>query len=281
MSYDGEELPIRRPRRAQTLPVRFATDVNPYPPSGQVAEDYIRNPFTSRREPYSPRIIDPEINIRRLQPRHSRESDWAIPRTYSQTRFAPPVERHRNHAINREYRYQKSSFDSDNDSDVVIAIEEHSPERISRPTVTTERSRNRGIEHFGADLKERAVKERLRRVRNRSGNPYQGDFSSSDSETDSFDYCAGYSFSLSRHTRSPLSEDGTVTSVSELSGKDPKTTEPQSFENGAPAGKVYGVLQSRYTGDGVIGGLQTAKLTFTHDAAPGIRKGSSPVFRWV
>lgn len=269
--YDGEELPIRRPRRAQTLPVRFATDIDPYPPSGQVAEGYIRNPFISRREPYSARIIDPEIHIRRLQPRHSRESDWAIPRTDSEPRFAPPVERHRNHAINREYRYQKSSFDSDNDSDVVIATEEHSPER----------SRNRGLEHFDADLKERAVKERLRRVRNRSGNPYQGDFSSSDSETDSLDYFAGYSFSLSRHTRSPLSEDGTVTSASELPGKDPKTTERQSFENGAQAGKVYGILQSRYTGDGVIGGLQTAKLTFTHDAAPGIRKGPSPVFRWA
>jgi hypothetical protein len=127
----------------------------------------------------------------------------------------------------------------------------------------------------------RAVKERRRRVRNRLGNLYEGDYSSTDSEGDSADHYSAYSFSLSRHNRSPLSEDGTLGSVPEPSEKDPTITEPQSLESGALAGKVYGVLQFRYTGDGVIGGLQTAKLTFLRDATPGIRKGPPQVFRWL
>jgi hypothetical protein len=281
MSYDGDEVPIRVPRRVQTLPVRFATGTDPFPTGGQVMEEYVRYPFASTREPYSPRAIDPEIRNRHSQPRHARETDWAIPRTDSQARFTPPVERYRNNAYHREGRYQKSKLDSDNDSDEVVVIEGHSPERRSRPTIITGKSRNHGLEHFDAELKERSLEERLRRVRNRSGKLYQGDYGSSDSETDPFDHYTAYAFSLSRHSRSPLSDDGTVTSVSEPSEKDPKIPEAQSFDNGSLTGKVYGVLRSRYTGDGVIGGLQTAKLTFAHDVTLGIRKGPSPIFRWV
>lgn len=279
MSYDGDEVPIRPPRRAQTLPVRFAADTGPYPPSVHVTEDYIRSPFISRREPYSPRIIDTEFRPRHSQPRHARETDWATPPTDSQARFAPPAERYRNHTYHRRDSYQKSRLGSDNDSDEASVIGERSPERLYRPTIITERSRD--YERDDSVLTELVTKERLRRIRNRSVNPYQGDYSPTDSESEQADHYTGYSFSLSRHTRSPLSEDETLGSVSEPSEKDPKTPEPQSFEKVAPAGKVYGVLRSRYTGDGIIGGLQTAKLTFIRDATSGIRKGPSPIFRWV
>jgi hypothetical protein len=103
---------------------------------------------------------------------------------------------------------------------------------------------------------------------------------SSDSETGPFDQYEAFSFSISRHTRSPLSEDGTLASISEPSERDPKVPDCQGFDSNAPAGKVYSVLRSRYAGDGIIGGLQIAKLTFTHDATRGIRKGPTPIFRW-
>jgi hypothetical protein len=83
-----------------------------------------------------------------------------------------------------------------------VVIEEHSPERVSMPTVITERSRNYRLEQFGAELKEQVVKERLRRVPNRAGSPYQGDYSSGGSEIGPFGHYAGYFFSLSRYTRS-------------------------------------------------------------------------------
>jgi hypothetical protein len=159
MSYDGDEPPIRPPRRAQTLPVRFATETGPYPPSVNATEDYIRNPFPARREPYFPTGNDPEIY---LQARHSREPDWAFASPESQARFPPPVDRYRDHISHRTVRRYRSRVDSDNDSDEVVVIEEDSPERRSRPIIINNRSQDRsrerpqgrGNDHFDAELRE-------------------------------------------------------------------------------------------------------------------------------
>jgi hypothetical protein len=127
--------------------------------------------------------------------------------------------------------------------------------------------------HFDAELRERVVKDQFRRVRNRYGKLYQADYSSSDNETGPFDQYEAFSFSLSRYAQSPLSEDGTLASISEASERDLEVPDPQGFDSDAPAGKAYSVLRSRYTRDGIIGGFQTTKLTFTHDATTGIQKG--------
>lgn len=89
-----------------------------------------------------------------------------------------------------------------------------------------------------------------------------------------------YSFRFSRHTKSLMSRDSTVGSLSDISEKDsvpasqPLTSSPQ-------AGKILHVSQSNYTGDGVIGGFQSAELKATGDIGQGSRKGSQPLFKWV
>jgi hypothetical protein len=95
-----------------------------------------------------------------------------------------------------------------------------------------------------------------------------------------------YSFSLSRHTRSLFSRDSTLGgSVSDISEKDSITAAVQA-EVSAPGpkskpGKIQNVICSQYTGEGSIGGFQTAQLTVIQDVGQASKKGPVPVFRWV
>jgi hypothetical protein len=84
-----------------------------------------------------------------------------------------------------------------------------------------------------------------------------------------------YSFTLSRHTKSLPSRDSTVGSLSDISEKD---SVPPSDAHAKPSqpGKVLHVLKSHYTGDGSIGGFQSAEVKYGEG---GSRKGSS-VFKW-
>lgn len=275
MSYYGDGLPIRPPRRSQTLPVRFATETDPYPPNWNGAESYAHNQFPARREPYSPRTYDAEAYVRYPNGRHSREADWAFGEHAYWRRVVPSVDRHRDPISPSNLRRHRRRIDlSDDDSDEVV-INNRSGSRARHGSLIYEG------DHFDIDLEERAVKDRLRRVRNRSKTLYPADYSSSESETDPLDQHETFSFSLSRHTRSLLNEDGIFSSISELSEKEPKALDPLGFDTFAQACKAYRIFRSQYTGDGIIGGLQTAELKFVHEIAPGTKKGPSPIFQWV
>lgn len=88
-----------------------------------------------------------------------------------------------------------------------------------------------------------------------------------------------YSFLLSRHIKSSWSRDSTLGPISDTSEPD-STPAPQATTN-PQLGKVLCVSESQYTGDGSIGGLQSAVLKVIGDETEGFRKGSQPVFRWM
>lgn len=86
-----------------------------------------------------------------------------------------------------------------------------------------------------------------------------------------------YSFTLSQHRKSLPSRDSTVGSFSDVSEQDsiPLSEKPTDT---SPPGKVLHISKSHYTGEGSIGGYQSAELKY---AETGTRKGSQSVFRWV
>ncbi|KAF4628859.1 hypothetical protein G7Y89_g9299 [Cudoniella acicularis] len=88
-----------------------------------------------------------------------------------------------------------------------------------------------------------------------------------------------YSFQLSRHIKKTSSRDSTLGSVSDTSEPD---LAPTSQANAVfQQGKVLRVSRSRYTGDGSIGGLQSAELTILDNEVENSRKSSQEIFRWV
>jgi hypothetical protein len=89
-----------------------------------------------------------------------------------------------------------------------------------------------------------------------------------------------YSFRLSRHTKSLFSRDSTVGSLSDISEKEVIPAH-QALGNIPHVGKQLHVLHSKYTGEGSIGGSQSAALQVTEDANKGMVKGSQSLFKWV
>ncbi|KAH8654579.1 hypothetical protein BGZ60DRAFT_532947 [Tricladium varicosporioides] len=91
-----------------------------------------------------------------------------------------------------------------------------------------------------------------------------------------------YSFTLSRHLKTSLSRDSTLDSGSDTSEHETSTTIDSSSKPPIPhQGKILRVLQSQYTGDGSIGGIQSAKLSILEDHNDCNQKASEHIFRWV
>jgi hypothetical protein len=248
MSHYDDEISFRPPRRAQTLPARFA--------------------------PERERVVVQEEVLRRSQPQIPlRKREWMRPENVLRARFGPSTEGPKQHKFRSRARYQKARRYSDSGDDEIVVIEDHSPPPERERPLFSEY-----LEHETEVERERRIRRRIRRVRNRSGNTYEGYDSSADSEAESIIHEA-YSFSLSRHTGSQLSQDVTLASASEPSEKDSSALESPILESGSLSGKVHCILGSRYTGDGIIGGLQSAKLTLIPAMTPGVRKGPSPIFR--
>ena len=88
-------------------------------------------------------------------------------------------------------------------------------------------------------------------------------------------------FILTTDKKSPLVPDSTLESAVEHSEKGSIFSESQTPGNGSNTGKVLHIIRSQYTGDGSIGGLQAAQLTAIHDVNKNSRSSCSPVFRWM
>jgi len=114
------------------------------------------------------------------------------------------------------------------------------------------------------------------RERSRSHGYYDDEFDQEDQETEKSEY----SFSLSRRSKSLFSRDSTLGSISDTSESGwfiPESPAPL----GTAQGKTLHVSRSRYTGDGSIGGVQSADLKVLDDTNQVSRKVSQSVFRWV
>lgn len=119
--------------------------------------------------------------------------------------------------------------------------------------------------------------------------------SESGSETNISD--DAYSFTLTRHKRVNSTMDTNISDqLSDADGKidgDDKNAGPPSDvglekkstnrnPNKKPP-KIINILNSKYTGEGSIGGTQTAKITILSNPpqTPGTKKHRQPLFRWV
>jgi hypothetical protein len=85
-----------------------------------------------------------------------------------------------------------------------------------------------------------------------------------------------YAFSLPRYGRSPLSQDSTLVG-SDLSIKTEADSVSQVAVDGPKLGAPHYVYRSQYTGERSVGGFHSAQLTVIHDP----KKGRPPLFRWM
>jgi len=83
-----------------------------------------------------------------------------------------------------------------------------------------------------------------------------------------------YSFRLSRHVKSPLSRESSVGSLSDASEPNQAISSSPPIK-GLSVAKILHVTDSKYSGDGTIGGLQSVEMKAQDE------KGSQPLFSWV
>jgi hypothetical protein len=86
-----------------------------------------------------------------------------------------------------------------------------------------------------------------------------------------------YSFTLSRHRKSLFTRDSTGGSLSDISEKELVV----SAGSIPQPGKYCHVLRSKYTGEGSLGGFQSATLKVSGETNQGSRRSPQTVFRWV
>ena len=124
--------------------------------------------------------------------------------------------------------------------------------------------------------------ERRHRHRSRNADHHRlesVESSSSEANSDA-DESYDYSFNLTRHARSTSSQESTSLTYSEKS--EGGTVQPGSKDvtTFSTLGKVHQVFRSAYTGEGSNGGLHAAQLLTVKEGIEAPHR-SSPLFRWV
>jgi hypothetical protein len=102
---------------------------------------------------------------------------------------------------------------------------------------------------------------------------------SSDSDQDSSDDV--FTFDFPSRPKIPMDDEHSLGSATGLWGKENDVLNSQASLTSALIVKFLPVLQSQYTGDGSIGGLQLARLTVVHDLDQASRKSTPAIFRWM
>jgi hypothetical protein len=99
-----------------------------------------------------------------------------------------------------------------------------------------------------------------------------------DDTSDFYANSRAYSFTLSRHGKSPQGTE----SIGSISGTSENGDNPEEdAANEAGPGKVCRVYRSQYVGDGVIGGHHKVQLTVMPKSAPTTGRRVTPIFKWV
>ena len=241
----NEEVPRFPPRRAETLPVRFA-EINRDDRETtsvrlgreRLAEDLPPQPSLSRRN-------SSFVEIREPQP---------PPKVVTSGRYKA-VRRHR---PNRR-RHQRQDRLSSRHGTVGSDEDQRSDETDSSKTGSWE------SDYTSASDFER-VRDREPKIR------FDGDFEHEEERDVNDD---AYTFSLPRYSQRPFSQNTT------LVGSDPSlrtdiNSEIQIAAAGSRLGTQLHVYHSAYTGEGAMGERHRAELTAIQDP----KKRRSPLFRW-
>lgn len=132
-------------------------------------------------------------------------------------------------------------------------------------------------------IRERQPANRRDWDRRRRGS-YDNADSGSGSGLDSGSSDDAYSFTLSRHKRVLSGLDNNLDAVSEGSDGDIAITDLEKASTATLLSpKIHNIFQSKYTGEGSVGGVQMARLTVlpTAPQGQGQRRSRPPLFRWV
>jgi hypothetical protein len=134
----------------------------------------------------------------------------------------------------------------------------------------------------------RSRHQRSLRARSRRMSLKYGDDSPSESgsglDSDSSISDDAYTFTLSRHCKANSNLESASDAVSEvLEGDTGQSDLEKPSTTSLLAPKIHNIFQSKYTGEGSIGGVQTAHLTVlpTPPRGQGAKKCRPPLFRWI
>ena len=257
MDYRSGNLPPRHgpPRRAETLPVRFAGIGS--------TERIVRR----QREPSIERerdvIIEP-ISRRQSSLRGEIHRTRAVP-IETDRHLSPPAPRRPRRQRSRQRRRQRKKRDRDDPYASRNDISESEVDFRKYDSDSSESGDSSDVsnQYFFGRRRHHLPQQIIRDGYSSSGN---------DSEEESDVNRDAYAFSLPRYSRSPLSQGST------LMGSDPSiNSESHVAANGLKLGMAHYVYRSKYTGEGSIGGSQSAQLTVIHDP----KRGRPPLFRWM
>ena len=255
MDWPGEDIaPPRRPRRVSTFPARFTGPGQPEVIVERIVPAYERRPSKDdapRRGPMSTEedITDPTYLRRRDS--SFREPTIPIIET-TRSKSIPHSGRDESLERRRRRRHRRS----------------RSPRRYESEDSSQSRSNERSSDRSASYEYDRF----LRRHRPR------GRYDSSDESEGEWDVNReAYAFSLSRHGRDSVGQDSTLMGSSEPSLKTETNSESQVGVDGPKLGTTLHVYRSKYTGEGSVGGSQTAQLNIFHDQ----KKAQPALFRWM
>lgn len=256
MDWVEDDVPRRRPRRASTFPARFTEPGQPEPRVEQIGPSYERWPSVNDASRRGLAISDDDDRSECDYPRRYRSSSRGrrVPIVGDGWESARPKIVRINSGIKyREGRhipsppFRSGSFAEDeNSKSSVVYDDDHRPPRVYLRS------------------------SRLHRLRGR--------YDSYDESEDEWDVNQeAYTFSLPRRSRSPFRQDSTLAGSAEPSIQTETNSELHVSVDGPKLGTELHVYRSKYTGEGSVGGLQSAQLNVIHDQ----KKGPSPLFRWV
>lgn len=244
----------RRPRRVSTLPARFTGPGQPEVIVERIVPAYERWPSRDdapRRGPISAEDDLPDPYY--LRRRDSSFREPAVPIIDARR---PKSVRHHSRDRSLERRRRRGQRRS------------RSPPRSRSESSSPNRSRS-----LSSDSSDSFVLNRYSRRRHRSAR-----YDSSDESEREWDVNQeAYAFSLSRNSRSSLGQDSTSRGSTEPSLKPQTNSDLQVGVDGPKLGTTLHVYRSKYTGEGSVGGSQTAQLNVIHDQ----KKDQSPLFRWM
>ena len=283
---------LRGPRRAQTLPVRFADEQDTQP-----------HVLVERERPF-PEIY-PQYTPRRSIDEYVREEEFAADVRQSpeiEELLAPPFMEWPGASTltdNANARIphigQQQAYYQDANGLLIPAYPHgrrnepvYIPDLGDRPVPSfggyARRGRHRRYPDDNGYENNTTFLPSERRRRHHSHNAdYHGDeddeSSGSEASSDA-DESYVYSFNLTRHARSPSSQGSTLLSCTERS--EGGTVQPgfKDTTTFSTLGKVHQVFRSAYTGEGSNGGLHAAQLLTVKEGIEASHR-SSPLFRWV